>query len=594
MGSMIAEWEAGLETALRGLETGSPMAFVIVFVAGVVASFTPCVYPLIPITISVIGAQARKGTKDGFFLALFYALGIALTYSLIGMAFAALKRFAGMAVGTDDIQKSPWVAWGISVICMLFAMVMFDKLTIPMPSKLQAWQGQRRGGSYLGALAAGLAFGTVASPCLAPVVGLIGLQVGQSGNIALGGAMLFTFGLGLGMLFIVIGTFAGAAQSLPKAGSWMDRIKNVFGWVMIAIALAYAAQAGALRYEATTRAAMAAAPAGAAAAEGYVLAPSQSLTPLTIPRVGEDPMSVGAPAPDAALTAPDGSATSLSALWREKALVLVFFASWCRNCPMEVPLANALMAAKSDAAHVIGVGATDALPTALAWAKEHGVRYDLLFDPDGALLEAYHPEDASGLPWVVVIARDGTLLYRHVSWPKNVEELVDQGFAAEPAQAAAPVVGESAPAPESATSDVAPEPTESEPPAPGEGPYEVLDADAIPVFPPQGRRAPEVGLRDETGLEFTIGDWRGMKGILFVSGPPDDEASGDRIERLLSEMGDLGRYLKVIRLPDDATKPLARTDAPRYALIDLDGNVLHLGEWPENAKDLAMQAIGEW
>lgn len=591
----LGAWARSLAGALEGaLATGSVTAYLIVFAAGILASLTPCVYPIIPITISVIGGRS-KGPRHGFFLSIAYALGMASTYAMIGMGFAALRTLAGKQIGVEAIQNSPWVSAGIAVICVLFAMVMLDKLALPMPSGVQNWQSKRRGGDMLSAYLAGIVFGTIASPCLAPVVGLIALEVAKTGRILYGGTMLFTFGLGLGMLFIVIGTSAGAATSLPKAGAWMDRIKSLFAWMMLAIALAYMFQAGKLANRAEV---------GNVEVAGTMqVAAGAAIEPLAIGA------AAGARVPDAPL----GSGT-LSDLWQDKALVLVFFAPWCHNCPEKVPHANELAKRLPDQARVLAVGSTVPASESKLWAAKHEVGYELLADPEGTLLGAYHPEDPSGLPWMAIISRGGELLYRDVSWPENADELVAKGFAATPGRGAA--AGASAASSESAVAAVASVDVASGT-APGEGALEVLPEAGLAAGV-VGETAPDLALRAAGGSEGRLSGWWGESALLVCIYGMEGGEETREIQRASELAAKIGSGLRVVvvtgapkldeaeiwarengasgaLLVDPAREALrllggGATKAPCYALIARGGKLVHAGSWPSDAEAMLRSA----
>ena len=216
----------------RALERRSLLAFLLVFLGGLLTSLTPCVYPMIPITISYIGGQA-KSRLGGFVLSLFFVLGIALMYSALGVVAATTGSLFGSAMQSTPVilvVAGVFVAMGAS---MLGA---FD-LTLPssMQSKLQS--GPRTG--IIGALFMGMVTGIVASPCVGPVLVVLLAGVAKIGSIGLGFLLLFTFAIGLGVLFLVIGTFAGALAALPQAGGWMDTVKHVFGVILLAMGIFY-------------------------------------------------------------------------------------------------------------------------------------------------------------------------------------------------------------------------------------------------------------------------------------------------------------------------------------------------------------------
>ncbi len=230
LNELFKEWGFLLGEALKtNLESGSLLAIVIVFAAGVLTSLTPCVYPMIPVTVTYIGGSSVGSKTRGFTLSLFFVLGLSIIYSSLG-AFSALT---GKIFG--DITQNPWIYIIVANIIILFGLSMLGVFTIRLPSFLTGIGKAGRGGGFLGAILMGMAAGFIAAPCTAPVLGVLLVLVGQKQNIAYGAFLLLVFSLGLGLLFLLLGTFSGMLASMPKAGSWMDRIKIGFGVAMVAI-----------------------------------------------------------------------------------------------------------------------------------------------------------------------------------------------------------------------------------------------------------------------------------------------------------------------------------------------------------------------
>ena len=211
-------------------ESGSPMVILFVFLAGVVTSFTPCVYPVIPVTVTFIGGAAAGKRGRAVSLSMVYVLGLALVYSTLGVVTALLGRTFG------TISQSPWINGLVGVLIILFGLVMFDLFTIPVPGFFGQVQsrGARRGG-HLGALLMGIASGFVVAPCTAPVLGTLLVIVGREQNVALGGVLLLVFSLGLSLLLMLLGIFSGLLSNLPRPGIWMKWVKKGFGAAMLAV-----------------------------------------------------------------------------------------------------------------------------------------------------------------------------------------------------------------------------------------------------------------------------------------------------------------------------------------------------------------------
>ncbi len=216
-----------LEAALN---RGSWVAFLLVFLGGVLTSFTPCVYPMIPITISFIGGSAKGNPLKGFVLAVWFVLGIAIMYSSLGLLAAATGGAFGQATQT------PIFAGIVAVIISAMGLSMAGLFDIQIPSGLTSRMGGARTG-FLGPILMGMAMGLIAAPCVGPVLIVLLTWVAQTGSLFMGFWLLFTFALGLGLLFLALGTFSGLLTALPGAGGWMDQVKHFFALVLFALAL---------------------------------------------------------------------------------------------------------------------------------------------------------------------------------------------------------------------------------------------------------------------------------------------------------------------------------------------------------------------
>ena len=233
-----------MEGFLQGLEgylSASPLlAYIAVFLSGVLTSFTPCVYPMIPITIAYIGGRSGESRLKGLFLSIFYVIGMAATYSALG-AFAAMTGKLFGAASTNPILYLV-----VANVFIFLGLSMLDVFTLPIPSFLTSRQPGKKSGGYFGAFLVGLLAGTVAAPCTAPVLGVVLTFVAAKQNVIYGMTLLFIFSIGLGTLLIIVGTFAGLMSSLPKTGTWSVVIKKFFGWVMIGTGEFFLVQAGIL------------------------------------------------------------------------------------------------------------------------------------------------------------------------------------------------------------------------------------------------------------------------------------------------------------------------------------------------------------
>ncbi len=206
---------------------------IMAFMWGFLASLTPCIYPLIPITVSVIGAGNSKNILNGFMLSVFYVLGMSLTYAGFGVAAAWSGGLFGQFTDLPAVQII------VSGVFFLLALSMFDVFTIQMPSWLTSRMGSGTGKGFIGVFITGAAAGMVVGPCVGPLlVGLL-IYIATLGSKIQGFLIMWSFAMGMGMLFLVIGTFSGAASSLPKSGDWMVKIKHLFGILMLGFSLYY-------------------------------------------------------------------------------------------------------------------------------------------------------------------------------------------------------------------------------------------------------------------------------------------------------------------------------------------------------------------
>ena len=204
--------------------------FILVFIGGLALNLTPCVYPLIPITISYFGGQSA-GKKGGLAVhAVLYVIGMAITYSILG----SLAAFTGSLFGAA-LQYPPVLVF-IALVMILLSLSMFDVYELRLPASLNRLAGGSQKG-FLGTLLMGLTVGIVAAPCIGPfVLGLL-TYVGNRGNVLLGFSLFFVLALGLGIPFLLLGVFSGGLNRLPRSGAWMVWVRKIFGFILIAMAI---------------------------------------------------------------------------------------------------------------------------------------------------------------------------------------------------------------------------------------------------------------------------------------------------------------------------------------------------------------------
>lgn len=219
------DWLAQFE----GIARSSPLlALLMAFLGGVLASFTPCTYPMMPITVAFIGGKANGSRWRGFVLSSFYVFGMALIYSALG-AFAAMS---GQLFGS--LTANRWTYLLVGNICLFFGLAMLEAVPLSPPAFLNRLQiKDMQGHDVLTSILLGGASALVVSTCTTPILGVLLTLVATRQEMVWGIGMLFAFAYGLGSLVIIVGTFTGLLTSLPRSGIWMRRVQRFFGLIMI-------------------------------------------------------------------------------------------------------------------------------------------------------------------------------------------------------------------------------------------------------------------------------------------------------------------------------------------------------------------------
>ncbi|MGM0547397.1 MAG: cytochrome c biogenesis protein CcdA [Bacteroidota bacterium] len=229
------------EIASMFSEQGSFWAFLSIFLIGLALNLTPCVYPMISVTVSLFGGTAQKdavSTGKTFSRALVYVMGIVSMYSVLGV----------MAAYTGDLfgswMQSPWVLAGIGILILLLSLSMFGLYELQPP----AWMMQKLGKTqqttgFIGHFLSGLLVGVFAAPCIGPPIIALLAFVGAQGSPLFGFFAFFVMALGLGIPYLFLGTFSGYLNKLPQSGTWMIWVKKLFGIVLVGVALFYLALA---------------------------------------------------------------------------------------------------------------------------------------------------------------------------------------------------------------------------------------------------------------------------------------------------------------------------------------------------------------
>ncbi len=213
---------------------GLLLSLVLVFTGGLALNLTPCVYPIIPITISYFGAQSEGRTSRLFFLGLLFVTGMAVTYSAIGVITSLTGGFFG------GLLQQPVVLIAISAFFIVLALSMFGFYEFRLPQKWMDSAGSARAG-LLGALLMGLSMGIIAAPCIGPLVLGLAAYVAARGDPFYGFFLFFFMALGLGTPYLFLALFSGKIKSLPRSGEWMEGVRHILGFALLGAAVYFVA-----------------------------------------------------------------------------------------------------------------------------------------------------------------------------------------------------------------------------------------------------------------------------------------------------------------------------------------------------------------
>ena len=220
---------------------GNPISFIGAFLGGVLVSFSPCVYPLVPITLGFIGVKAGSSRLRGFLLSLIYVLGLAITYSILGLIASLTGRLFG------QISTHPVSFFIIGNACIITGLSFFDIINIGFTG-LRLQNKIKMKGDFLSAFFLGLVSGLAVGPCIAPALGTILLYVAAKQNVFYGASLLFVFAYGMGVLLILVGTFSALFVNLPRSEIWLARLKKLSGFILLGIGEYFLLKAGGLMW----------------------------------------------------------------------------------------------------------------------------------------------------------------------------------------------------------------------------------------------------------------------------------------------------------------------------------------------------------
>ena len=243
---VFADYDQGMAAADMSIQPGSAneieamfrergllLAFLALFFIGLALNLTPCVYPMLSVTVSIFGGQNDPNMLRVFSKALIYVLGIATMYSILGV----LASFSGELFGSW--LQHPWVLGGIGLLLFALALSMFGLYEIQIPYWMASRIGTGTSTGFVGVYFSGLVVGIFAAPCIGPPIIALLAFIGAQGDPVFGFWSFFVLSMGLGLPYLILGTFSGLLPKLPKSGVWMVWVKKVFGVVLVALALFY-------------------------------------------------------------------------------------------------------------------------------------------------------------------------------------------------------------------------------------------------------------------------------------------------------------------------------------------------------------------
>jgi len=198
-------------------------------------SFSPCAYPLLPVSIGYIGARSSGSKIKGFVLSLVYVSGIAITYSILGLIAALTGRLFGR-IATHPVSNLI-----VGIIFIIFGFSLLELFNLRLPQVSVKKSGKK---GLLTVFVFGLISGLAIGPCVAPALGAILVYIASKENVLYGASLLFVFAYGMGFLLILAGTFSGLLLSLPKPGKWLELIEKIAGIILIIAGIYFLLKAG--------------------------------------------------------------------------------------------------------------------------------------------------------------------------------------------------------------------------------------------------------------------------------------------------------------------------------------------------------------
>jgi thiol:disulfide interchange protein DsbD len=212
---------------------GSVLAYLAIFLVGLALNLTPCVYPMLSVTVSLFGTQTETHATRVFVKAIVYVLGIATMYSTLGVSAALGGGLFGSWL------QSPWVLGGIAALLFGLALSSFGLYQIAIPYWLTSKLGGQEGSGFIATYLSGLVVGVFAAPCVGPPVIALLTYVSAKGDPLLGFQIFFALSLGLGFPYLILGTFSGLLKKIPRSGTWLVWVEHIFGVILVGASCFY-------------------------------------------------------------------------------------------------------------------------------------------------------------------------------------------------------------------------------------------------------------------------------------------------------------------------------------------------------------------
>ncbi len=206
-------------------------AFAAAFVGGLLTALTPCVYPMIPITVGVMGARSARTRGESIVLSLTFVLGLSVVYSILGFFAASTGQLLG------SLTQKPIVILLIGILFLGMGLSLLGLFEITLPYRFNQWLAKRGGNGFGGTFILGMVSGLLAAPCSGPLTVAILAFVAQRSTAVGGFLLLFTYSLGIGFPFFLIGSFSQLLNHMPKSGTWLNWTKKLSGIVLVVAAI---------------------------------------------------------------------------------------------------------------------------------------------------------------------------------------------------------------------------------------------------------------------------------------------------------------------------------------------------------------------